>query len=624
MSASLIIILAMLSIEYSASRLVSRYLLVMAMAVLLAACSSAQEDVTEQQATVDLELLQTLPEENISYVDEVQPVLARRCVVCHGCYDAPCQLKLSAPQGILRGASKEVVYDGARFKTADPTRLFIDAKTPEEWRDKGFHSILNEGSSTDRLANLDNSVMYKMLRLKQVNPQSRVGMLSNNFDLSLNREQTCPAPDEFDQYAKTYPNQGMPFGMPNLSDDEYRTVVQWLAQGAPVPDMPEPSVQAVPQIEQWESFLNGGDTKHRLMSRYIYEHLFAGHLRLEGTDNREFYRLVRSITPPGEPINEIPTVRPYNDPGEIYYYRLLRYPADIVAKSHQVYELSEQRLKRYKELFLMPEYEVASLPSWAPEIASNPLEAYKAIPPRSRYEFLLDDARFFIEGFIKGPVCRGMIALNVIEDRFWIVFVDPDSDPTVKSPEFLAEMAKYLKLPSSEGGNVKLFGARKEYLKLERKYAAKRFEYFGSLPQFDLKDSVNYLWDGDENNPNAALTVFRHFDSASVDLGLVGSYPETSWIIDYPMLERIHYLLVAGFNVFDNVKHQFNTRLYMDFLRMEGENMYLAFLPSSKRGEIRNEWYKGSREGFDEDIGSNDVWMSQDVVVGYQTYYPHR
>jgi len=613
---------AMNPLIMSIPRFISRFVLLTVTALLLSACGGGKEDITKQQATVDLELLQTLPEQNISYADEVQSVLANRCVVCHGCYDAPCQLKLSSPEGITRGASSEIVYDGARFKTMDPTRLFIDAKTPEEWREKGFHSVLNEGETSDRLANLNNSVMYKMLRLKQLNPQSRVGMLNSSFDLSLNRSQSCPVVDEFDKYAKKFPNQGMPFGMPNLTDEEYRIVVQWLAQGAPVPDAPLPSAQALPQIKQWESFLNGDDNKHRLMSRYIYEHLFAGHLRLEGTDKREFYRLVRSTTPSGEPIDEIPTVRPYNDPGEVYYYRMLRYPADIVAKTHQVYALSEQRLKRYNELFLMPDYDVALLPSWAPEVASNPFETYQAIPPRSRYQFLLDDALFFIEGFIKGPVCRGTIALNVIEDRFWMTFVDPDSDPTVQDPQFLAGMAANLKLPTSEGGDVKMFGARKEYRDLERKYAAERFEYFGSLPQFDLKQSVNYLWDGDGTNPNAALTIYRHYDSASVDQGLIGDYPETSWVVDYPMLERIHYLLVAGYNVFGNVKHQFNTRLYMDFLRIEGEDMFLAFLPSAKRSEIRDAWYQGMREGFEEDLGSSEAWISHDVVVGYQTDDP--
>ena len=39
------------------------------------------------------------------YWQDVKPVLEQRCVVCHACYDAPCQLKLSSIEGIERGAS---------------------------------------------------------------------------------------------------------------------------------------------------------------------------------------------------------------------------------------------------------------------------------------------------------------------------------------------------------------------------------------------------------------------------------------------------------------------------------------------------------------------------------------
>jgi len=597
-------------------------LIAMLFLLLLAGCTSEREEIVKQQATVDLALLQTLPEQDISYTDEIEPILSRRCVVCHGCFDAPCQLKLSSPEGLERGASKELVYNGARFKTAAPTRLYIDAKSSEEWRQKGFHTILNEGDP-DRLSNLQDSVMYKMLRLKQLNPQARVGMLSPKIDTTLSRNQTCPTSDEFDRYAKKFPNQGMPFGMPNLQDDEYSTVVQWLAQGSPMPAPPGPSNIAAEQIKRWEVFFNGNDNKHKLMSRYLYEHLFAGHMYFEGTDAREFYRLVRSSTPPGQPINEIATVRPYDDPGAVFYYRLLRYPAVIVAKSHQVYTLSDQRMKRLNELFLQPDYEVDQLPSWEPEVAANPFRSYVVIPARSRYQFLLDDAKYFIEGFIKGPVCRGMIALNVIEDRFWVSFVDPDSDPTLASPDFLSKMASYLELPSVEGSEIRLL-AWKDYLKREKQYTNVRFDYFNSLSQYDLKDATNYLWDGDGVNRNAALTIYRHFDSASVDYGLVGDYPETAWVIDYPTLERIHYLLVAGFNVFGNLKHQLNTRLYMDFLRMESEDMFLSFLPGKNRRAIKSEWYKGMREGRNEELGADAEWMERDVVIGYQTDDPQR
>ena len=43
-----------------------------------------------------------------------------------------------------------------------------------------------------------------------------------------------------------------------------------------------------------------------------------------------------------------------------------------------------------------------------------------ALPVRSRYRFMLEEAQFTLMGFIKGPVCRGQVALDVIEDRFWI------------------------------------------------------------------------------------------------------------------------------------------------------------------------------------------------------------
>ncbi|MFT7561292.1 MAG: hypothetical protein ACI93R_003218 [Flavobacteriales bacterium] len=69
----------------------------------------------------------------ISYNKEVRPILERRCVVCHSCYDAPCQLKLGSYEGIIRGASKDLVYQGTRLFETEPTRLFIDADKPSVW-----------------------------------------------------------------------------------------------------------------------------------------------------------------------------------------------------------------------------------------------------------------------------------------------------------------------------------------------------------------------------------------------------------------------------------------------------------------------------------------------------------
>jgi len=64
--------------------------------------------------------------------------------------------------------------------------------------------------------------------------------------------------------------------------------------------------------------------------------------------------------------------------------------------------------------------------------------------------------------------------------------------------------------------------------------------------------------------------------------------------MDFPIFERIYYDLVAGFDVFGNVAHQVSTRLYMDHLRMQSEDTFLAFLPEKTRAPLRASWYVGA------------------------------
>src|SRR6188768_4000272 len=59
---------------------------------------------------------------------DVKPILDNRCAVCHACYDGPCQLKLTAWEGLARGASRQSVYDSGRLREASMTRLFVDAQ----------------------------------------------------------------------------------------------------------------------------------------------------------------------------------------------------------------------------------------------------------------------------------------------------------------------------------------------------------------------------------------------------------------------------------------------------------------------------------------------------------------
>jgi len=590
----------------------------------LSACSSQSGAPLSEPVRVDYNLLLSLPARPISYEQKVRPVLERRCVVCHGCYDSPCQLKLSAYEGLTRGASKALVYDSRRLLGIEPTRLFIDAKTTREWREKKFHPVLNEVNRKDPEQNLENSLLYRILRLKQLHPQPRVGRLPDSFDLSLDREQRCPTNDEFDDYARRTPTGGMPYAMPNLRESEYRTLVQWIAQGAPRDEPVGISAEARRQVEKWEAFFNGSSLRQKLVSRYLYEHLFLAHIHFENTPVREFFRLLRSRTPPGQAVDEIASLRPYDDPGADFYYRLVPYTPSIVAKNHVVYTLSDARMQRYEELFFKPDYTVTRLPSYQPEVASNPLKAFSAIPPGSRYRFLLDDARFFIEGFIKGPVCRGQVALNVIEDRFWVMFINPRHKMFSDDPDFLDSVSDYLQLPAERGDTFNILSIWTDYWQRYQNYVEARAKYFSQIPTVRLEQATEHLWDGDGHNRNAALTVFRHFDSASVRQGLIGDYPETAWVIDYPLFERIHYLLVAGFNIYGNAGHQLNTRLYMNFLRMEGEDNFLAFIPGSHREAIRASWYQGMRSKQELIFSTRKDWLSVDRVTGYQSDDPQR
>lgn len=320
---------------------------------------------------------------DVSYPEEVKPILDSRCVVCHGCYDAPCQLKLSSFEGLDRGATKKLIYDDSRLTPAQPARLFIDAHTTAEWRSREFYPVLNERIDTPQ-ASLGNSVLSLMLALKRSNPLPQSGKLPDSFELGLERKLECPNMDEFAGYKLQHPLWGMPYALPGLTEEQERTITDWLLRGAKMPQHPPPSRQARESIRKWEQFFNAPSLKQQLVSRYIYQHLFLGHLHFEGHSPNEFYRLVRSSTPSGQPIEEIAAVRPYDDPGKAaFFYRVRPIVSTIVAKNHFVYELSDRKMARYRELFLKPDYEVTELPSYRIEVASNPFKAFAVLPDRS-------------------------------------------------------------------------------------------------------------------------------------------------------------------------------------------------------------------------------------------------
>ncbi len=520
----------------------------------------------------------------VSFEIDVKPVLENRCVVCHACYDGPCQLLFSSPAGIERGATKQVVYDTSRLHAAQPTRLGIDAKTTAEWREKGFFSVL--GNDT-------NALFLRMLALGKASPFAAGERLPASVGLDIDRALTCADSDQFDDYATEHPQGGMPYGMAPLADDEIRALASWATQGAPMPaQAASVPADAQQEVQRWEAFLNGDSLKQRVVARYLYEHWFVAHLYFEGLPAGPFFQVVRSRTPSGQPIDEIATRRPYDDPGAPSYYRLRPVEATIVDKTHILYSLSPARMAHLTKLFLADDWQPTQFPSYAHEVASNPFVAFAEMPARARYQYLLDDAHYFVDTFIRGPVCRGQVAVDVIEDQFWVSFLDPDHDLSITNPEFLAKTKQLLSVPSEDAGWL-------EYNRKQRLYLNERERFYDAADPEHLGPELDWIWDGDGRNRNALLTVFRNFDNATVVQGFVGAIPKTAWILDYPLFERIYYDLVAGYDVFGAATHQVATRLYMDHLRMQSENLFLTFLPADRREEIRASWYVGATRQVD-------------------------
>jgi len=482
------------------------------------------------------------------FMEEVKPIIDNRCVVCHACYDAPCQLKLSSVEGIDRGGSKDMVYEGTRLSASTPTRLFEYAQTTQEWRDFGFHPVLNERDQTTK-ANLEAGLVARLLKQKELHPQQQQDQLEG-FDFSIYREQQCPTLEEHEAYQQEYPDWGMPFGMPNLNKTEYTKLMTWLENGAQMNEHVPLTQSQQTLVNNYETLLNSDGLKNQLTARYIYEHLFLSHLYFSDLQEApRFFTLVRSATPPGEPVKRIATRRPYDDPQvDRVYYRLIPEQGTTVDKTHMPYALNRKRMENWKKWFIDADYTVNELPSYEPSVAANPMTAFIDLPVNSRYRFMLDNAQNTVMAFIKGPVCRGQLALNVINDQFWVFFLDPDKADITEANEFYRSQADNLKLPAEREDTINPISTWVSYAKQQARYLDAKSEFANLQFKNGRYVTTDLIWDGDGVNANAALTIFRHFDSATVAKGLVGSQPKTAWIIDYPLLERIHYLLVAGFD----------------------------------------------------------------------------
>ncbi|WP_455926998.1 fatty acid cis/trans isomerase [Pseudomonas capeferrum] len=533
------------------------------------------------------------PAPAISYTRDIQPIFTEKCVACHACYDSACQLNLGSAEGAARGATKVPVYDGERSQASQPTRLFYDAFGKAAWQQKGFYSVLDAQGSQAAL-------MARMLELGHNAPLQPNAKLPDDIVLGLNRENTCPMPGEFNAYAGSHPKEGMPLAVTGLSDQQYQTLQRWLASGAPIDEQGlAPSAKEALQVQQWENLFNQPGARESLVARWLFEHLFLAHIYFEGGEAGHFFQWVRSRTPSGQPIDLINTRRPNDDPGTQIYYRLWPVQGVIVHKTHITYPFSAEKMARIKSLFYTDDWQVHALPGYGPGRRANPFETFEAIPAKARYQFMLDNAEYFVRTFIRGPVCRGQIATDVIRDNFWTLFQDPDHDLYITDARYRGQATPLLAMPGQIDDVGSVLSLWIKYRDKRNEYEALRRDSYADVPP----PSWSSLWAG---NDNALLTIFRHFDSASVTKGLIGEVPQTMWLFDYPLLERTYYQLAVNFDVFGNVSHQAQTRLYFDLIRNGAEQNFLRLMPADSRDDFLDDWYQNS--------GKVKLWLDYEAI----------
>ncbi|MEA3374030.1 MAG: fatty acid cis/trans isomerase, partial [Campylobacterota bacterium] len=208
-----------------------------------------------------------------------------------------------------------------------------------------------------------------------------------------------------------------------------------------------------------------------------------------------------------------------------------------------------------------------------------------------------------------------------IHDHFWVMFMDPKHDLTVQHPEFIIAQEKNLRLPTEQGSGGRVRSAFSDAYRdrYARFYDAKMAMYEKEYPD---GLGMETIWPGGRADDAPLLTVYRHFDSASVHKGVLGDLPRTLWTIDYSQFERIYYALVAGFDVFGNVTHQTNVRRYMDYLRIEGELNFLHFLPNEVRLPMIQSWYIG--DSVFDNVKYEDTGGVIGTKIDYRTDDPKR
>jgi len=535
------------------------------------------------------------------YAKAIQPIFNRRCIACHGCLGSPCNVKLDSFRGVDRGGFGLNAY--SNHLGAYPRTDMDAAESTQAWRQRGFYPILSRDGAADK--NLDGSLLYQMVA---------AGMRHNGPDFSRDaldglrperyRASCAATPAALAAQLEQHPAVGMPFGLPAISNEDFATLQAWVAAGAPGPDataQQQAQAAASPEaVAAWEAFFNADDPRTKLVSRFIFQHVFLATIVLTDSPGDQF-RLVRSSTPPTRinedadgrtrvehpPVQVIGTGLPYDDPYRYagidkFWYRLQKLTEPPVQKNHFILRLGREDIDHFTRLFA-----IDSGAGWdkdadldPPYGIESPFVQFAAIPAESRYRFILENAEVMVGGITYGPVCNGQTATYAVKDQFWVFFLDPAYDPSVQEPQLGLDSEATLMDRSVIGNTAYLnaFAETKARLSPE------------GWP-------LEAIWDGagadSVDRGNAWLTVLRHETNVSVLKGAQGGLPRSLWLISYAGFERMYYDTVAGFAYWEGDPQKLETLLFFNMLRQSFEDHFLLLLPPRYRQSIRDDWTRG-------------------------------
>src|SRR5690606_1863114 len=94
----------------------------------------------------------------------------------------------------------------------------------------------------------------------------------------------------------------------------------------------------------------------------------------------------------------------------------------------------------------------------------------------------LDNAEYFVRTFIRGPVCRGQIATDVIRDNFWVLFQDPQHDRYLTDLDYQRQTTPLLAMPGQIDNLSGLMSFWRIYQEKRNQYEKLRKQAYTETP----------------------------------------------------------------------------------------------------------------------------------------------